>query len=105
MPALGRIIYFSNSGREEARERPASTSQAAGAQRRGRGAGSGLRLRVAAGLRAWDVLAGSSDAGGVTQVAAGRGEAEAQRYRKGGCCGVLREPLRDASSLPLVPVS
>lgn len=86
MPALGRIIYFSNSGREEARERPASTSQAAGAQRRGRDARA-LRLRVAAGLWAWDVPAGSSDAGGVTQVAAGRGEAEAQRYRREAAVG------------------
>lgn len=32
------------------------------------------------GLRVWDLPAGSSDVGGVTQVAAGRGEAEAQRY-------------------------
>lgn len=105
LPALGRIIYFSISGREEAR-----SAQPPPVRRLGRSAEAQRRCsgfcgcRVAAGLQAWDLLAGSSDAGGVTQVAAGRGEAEAKRYHQrllwgaGGATG-------DGPSLPLVPLS
>ncbi|XP_078207828.1 glutamate receptor-interacting protein 2 isoform X15 [Callithrix jacchus] len=77
--ALGRIIYFSNSGRaEEGRAQPVpvragSSGAGTGAPAPGAEAGAGC-----AGLCLW---AGGHDAGGVTQVAAGRDDGP---YSKGG---------------------
>lgn len=82
LPALGRIIYFSNSGREEARSAQPPPVRRLGRSAEAPAPAPRLRgvCREVAGLLVWDLPAGSSDVGGVTQVAAGRGEAEAQRY-------------------------
>lgn len=58
--------------------------------------------REVAGLRVWDLPAGKSDVGGVTQVAAGRGEAAAQRYGAEAAVGA-GGATGEAPSLPLVP--
>jgi hypothetical protein len=89
--ALGRIIYFSNSGREEAGSaQPLPDTQAV------RSAAQGSRAPGARGERAAWVpgLAAARgqqgrDAGSVAQVAAGRGEAAAQRYQAGLAGGAL----------------
>ena len=71
LPAPGRIIYFSNRG-GRSRECPAFARSASRAEKRG-----GARSGWAAGPRA---QGRQRDASRVTQVAAGRGEATAQRY-------------------------
>lgn len=84
--APGRIIYFSNSGRVgggSAQPLPASAGSS-GAQRR---AGSRSTWTVGRSHPWLGALrAGGSDAGGVAQVAARRGEAAAQRYQAGTGC-------------------
>lgn len=75
MPPLlapGRIIYFSNWG-GRSRECPASASSAGSSEERGAAPGG-------SGSRALGPKGRQRDAGCVTQVAAGRGEAAAQRY-------------------------